>query len=454
MSANTVIRIENVSKKFMIRHEGAGGGLRHVVQEAVLRPAKMLRAGVGRFRQRRSLNGNSDQRSRYTRREEFWALRDISLEIKQGEVVGVIGRNGAGKSTLLKILSRITDPTTGRIGIKGRVASLLEVGTGFHPELTGRENVFLNGAILGMARLEIVRHFDEIVEFAGIGKFIDTPVKRYSSGMYLRLAFAVAAHLNPEILVIDEILAVGDSGFQKRCLGKIQEVASGMGRTVLFVSHQLESVLALCTRVCLLNAGRLEADGEPDAIVQLYQSSSYAATTRKTFENPNQRPGRGTVRITSVRPERQVFDPDAKKVFFVSIVTNDVTEGPFYLALSVIDQQQRQIVILDTHHSDQVLAPGDPFEVRIDFNGPWLCPGEYRIDAFLYHLDIIDRWEDACRFTVSNRMPYSSAICEPVIRGSIVLPDFSVSQYVSSGSAKGSFTSDGSGQRISTAHGR
>jgi lipopolysaccharide transport system ATP-binding protein len=193
--------------------------------------------------------------------DEFWALRDVSFDVQPGEVIGVIGRNGAGKSTLLKILSRITEPTSGEARIRGRVASLLEVGTGFHPELTGRENIFLNGAILGMSKAEIRNKFDEIVDFSGIEKFIDTPVKRYSSGMYVRLAFAVAAHLEPEILIVDEVLAVGDAGFQKKCLGKMQEVSGRDGRTVLFVSHNMAAVEALCSRVIWLSAGRNVFDG-------------------------------------------------------------------------------------------------------------------------------------------------------------------------------------------------
>ena len=203
---------------------------------------------------------------------DFWALRDVSFQIKQGEVVGIIGRNGAGKSTLLKILSRITVPTEGRIRIDGRIASLLEVGTGFHPELTGRENIFLNGAILGMTRAEIIRKFDEIVEFSEIEEFLDTPVKRYSSGMYVRLAFAVAAHLEPEILIVDEVLAVGDAAFQKKCLGKMGSFAQS-GRTVLFVSHNMEAVRSLCQRGVWLKDGRLHKDGKADEIIEAYFNS-------------------------------------------------------------------------------------------------------------------------------------------------------------------------------------
>ena len=199
--------------------------------------------------------------------EEFWALKDVSFEVKQGEVVGIIGRNGAGKSTLLKILSRITEPTAGRVTLRGRVASLLEVGTGFHPELTGRENIYLNGAILGMTRAEIRRKFDEIVAFAEVEKFLDTPVKRYSTGMYVRLAFAVAAHLEPEILIVDEVLAVGDAEFQKKCLGKMDEVSRRDGRTVLFVSHNMGAIERLSSRALLMRDGRLSVQGETGMVL-------------------------------------------------------------------------------------------------------------------------------------------------------------------------------------------
>jgi len=244
----TIIRVENLSKKYLLSHQNIkpSNTLRDALSHA-------LQALWRRLRQPwRLLEGET--------REEFWALRDVSFEVKRGHVIGIIGRNGAGKSTLLKILSRITDPTLGRLVLDGRVASLLEVGTGFHPELTGRENVFLNGAILGMRRSEIVQKFDEIIAFAEVDKFVDTPVKHYSSGMYMRLAFAVAAHLEPEILIVDEVLAVGDSNFQKKCLGKMGKVASE-GRTVLFVSHNMSAVKSLCTRALLLDHGLLLRDG-------------------------------------------------------------------------------------------------------------------------------------------------------------------------------------------------
>jgi lipopolysaccharide transport system ATP-binding protein len=258
----SVITVENLSKKYIIGHrkQERYTTLRDVLANGAKRVAGKLRHpfAAGEFN---------------TSHEEFWALRDVNFSIQQGDRVGIIGRNGAGKSTLLKILSRITEPTAGRISINGRVASLLEVGTGFHPELTGRENIFLNGAILGMSRAEIRRKFDEIVAFSEVEKFLDTPVKRYSSGMYVRLAFAVAAHLEPDILIVDEVLAVGDAAFQKKCMGKMESI-SGEGRTIFFVSHNLTSIAMLCNRAILLEQGAVAADGQPDAVIERYQSAT------------------------------------------------------------------------------------------------------------------------------------------------------------------------------------
>jgi lipopolysaccharide transport system ATP-binding protein len=261
--SDVIISVEGLGKKYRISHQTERpryGTLRDVIAGK----AKRLFA-------RKEKSEDRDQKSdvRDPVSEDFWALKDVSFQLKQGEVVGIIGRNGAGKSTLLKILSRITEPTKGRIHIKGRMASLLEVGTGFHPELTGRENIFLNGAILGMSRLEIKKKFDEIVSFAEVGKFLDTPVKRYSSGMYVRLAFAIAAHLEPEILIVDEVLAVGDADFQRKCLGKMGEVAKE-GRTILFVSHNIVAVQTLCTRGLLFNQGSVQQDGETKECIEIY----------------------------------------------------------------------------------------------------------------------------------------------------------------------------------------
>ena len=251
---STVIRVENLGKKYAI---GSKEAKRDTIREVIV---DTLKAPFNRFR--KLAGTNQDDSS-------FWALKDVSFDVQQGEVVGIIGRNGAGKSTLLKILSKIVEPTEGVVKIKGRISSLLEVGTGFHPELTGRENIYLNGAIIGMARAEINRKFDEIVAFSEIEKFLDTPVKRYSSGMYVRLAFAVAAHLEPEILIIDEVLAVGDAAFQKKCLGKMGEVGRS-GRTVLFVSHNMAAISSLCNKTALLGKGSLLSLGDTDKIIDQY----------------------------------------------------------------------------------------------------------------------------------------------------------------------------------------
>lgn len=249
------------------------------------------------------------------KKEDFiWALDDVSFDVKRGEVVGVIGRNGSGKSTLLKILSRITKPTRGSAQINGRVGSLLEVGTGFHPELTGRENVYLNGAILGMKRSEIIKKFDEIIAFAGVEKFIDTPIKRYSSGMYLRLAFAVAAHLEPEILLVDEVLAVGDMDFQKKCLNKIQNIGEE-GRTVLFVSHNMPAVARLCKRAVLLNGGRLLNDGPSHLVISDYLKSDKGTTAHREWKDKQSAPANDIVRLNSVR----IIDKAKKTVDSIDI---------------------------------------------------------------------------------------------------------------------------------------
>jgi lipopolysaccharide transport system ATP-binding protein len=283
-----IITVENVSKQYRIgASDTSYENLREIIVGAVGAPFRWAK-GVG--------NGKP-------RHETIWALKDINFEVEPGEVVGIIGGNGAGKSTLLKLLSRITEPTTGRIALYGRIGSLLEVGTGFHPELSGRENVYLNGAILGMTRVEIARKFDEIVAFSEIGKFIDTPVKYYSSGMYMRLAFAVAAHFEPEILIVDEVLAVGDASFQKKCLGKMGEVAEH-GRTVLFVSHNITAIQALCKRAIWLSNGKIVEEAEAGTVVSHYLRVDTVTVTEKVWNDPVTAPGNHKVRIhrVCVRP--------------------------------------------------------------------------------------------------------------------------------------------------------
>lgn len=286
---STVIKAEDLGKKYILRHQK---------QERYTSLREEMTRSVKKWGQRVFTPFAATRESAPTH-EEFWALQNVFFEIKQGDRVGIIGRNGAGKSTLLKILSRITEPTTGRISIKGRVASLLEVGTGFHPELTGRENIYLNGAILGMSKVEIKKKFDAIVDFAEVEKFLDTPVKRYSSGMYVRLAFAVAAHLEPEILVVDEVLAVGDMQFQKKCLGKMDEV--GKDRTVLFVSHQMPMIASLCNKTILLHQGNVLQYGPTATVIQRYYSSGLTSTGEVDFTKSTKKIGDDTAHILAAR---------------------------------------------------------------------------------------------------------------------------------------------------------
>ena len=258
---NTVLKIENLSKQYRLGQVGTG---------TISHDLNRWWANVRGKEDPYSKIGQSNDRTKQAESEYVWALKDVNFEVKQGEILGIIGKNGAGKSTLLKLISRITSPTTGSIKAKGRIASLLEVGTGMHPEMTARENIYLNGAIMGMKKHEIARKFDEIVDFAGVAMYVDTPVKRFSSGMYVRLAFAVAAFLEPEILIVDEVLAVGDAEFQKKAIGKMKDVSSGDGRTVLFVSHNMASVKALCSRALILENGEVKKIGEVNDIVSMY----------------------------------------------------------------------------------------------------------------------------------------------------------------------------------------
>ncbi len=299
--SNTVIKVENISKQYRLGEVGTGS-LSHDVN----RWWHKVRGKEDPYLK----IGDSNDRTQKGNSEYVWALKNINFEVKQGEVLGIIGRNGAGKSTLLKILSRTTTPTTGSIKIKGRVASLLEVGTGFHPELSGRDNIYLNGAILGMSKQEITKKFDEIVDFAGVERYIDTPVKRYSSGMYVRLAFGVAAHLEPEILIVDEVLAVGDAEFQKKALGKMQDVSTKDGRTVLFVSHNMATIQNLCTKAVLMQQGTVVEVGKAENII-----SSYIRSNQTDYSTPLQsrtdRSGNGKVIFSDVRLEDDKGQPIA-----------------------------------------------------------------------------------------------------------------------------------------------
>jgi lipopolysaccharide transport system ATP-binding protein len=385
MSDEIAIRVENLSKRYIIRHQrGAGGeGLRHVLQDKALAPFRALKKfGKQKAESRKpDTSAFSSQLSTFSSSsEEFWALKGVSFEIKRGEVVGIIGRNGAGKSTLLKILSRITEPTTGRITINGHIASLLEVGTGFHFDLSGRENIYLNGAVLGMRRSEIQKKFDEIVTFAGVEQFLDTPVKRYSTGMYLRLAFAVAAHLDSDILLIDEVLAVGDSEFQKKCLGTMQHV-SAHGRTVIFVSHNLAAMQMLCPVSLLLERGSNVCFGKTADVIKLYQSKS-----RYTGNAHIQRQGNGNVIFEDTHISSDMDTHGATvgiggslRFDFILRANRDV--GALVVAVEIHNLAGEQYVHSINADAQQQIGPlssGHSAKVAVELRDICFAPGTYQ----------------------------------------------------------------------------
>jgi lipopolysaccharide transport system ATP-binding protein len=374
------ISVDGVSKRYRLGLGKLRGyrTLRETVTEGLAASWRRL----GRRRPAGENKGAAEQS------DEMWALRDVSFDIRPGEVLGVIGRNGAGKSTLLKVLSRITSPTTGQVDLRGRVGSLLEVGTGFHPELTGRENVYLNGSILGMSRREVARKFDDIVEFAEVERFLDTPVKRYSSGMYTRLAFAVASHLEPEILIVDEVLAVGDAAFQKKCLGKMGQV-SRRGRTVLFVSHNMTAVKSLCTRALLMDAGHVLLDGGVDDVVNRYlEAGSEVPRTGRIPDNtprysdvPNEARFR-SVRLTdrSGNEVSQLYFGQPFRVIASCDLFKEIPDGHFEISVSTRDGVQvTYSTTMDGGQGAMLLARGH-HEVVADFDLT-LLPREYTLDG-------------------------------------------------------------------------
>ncbi len=358
--------------------------------------------------------------------EEFDALHDVSFDVGWGEVVGIIGRNGAGKSTLLKIINRITAPTTGRIELGGRVGSLLEVGTGFHPELTGRENIFLNGTLLGMRRKEIADRFDAIVEFAGTERFLDTQVKRYSTGMYIRLAFAVAAHLDSEILVVDEVLAVGDSDFQAKCLRKMREVARD-GRTVLLVSHQLQTVSDLCTSALYLSGGELVLHGTVEEALEEYKRSfARAAPLLKVADH---RPGTGEIRCVEVGVADDITKPGQDVVVEFTVGANPTFGSRYHVSCFVNNEDGMVIAQCDSRVVDFWLDPATDTEGRMVLRTPWLKPGAYTVDFNVYaggHAT--DIWEQACHFQVLPVTPYPHPTTPDGTDHGVVYPDFDYSQ--------------------------
>jgi lipopolysaccharide transport system ATP-binding protein len=397
---STIISVEGVSKKYRIEHRASEKyqSLRDVIADSgrrfVRRLSKPLRTG---------------QVSR-TVREEFWALKDINFEVARGERVGIIGRNGAGKSTLLKILSRITEPSTGKVRIWGRVASMLEVGTGFHPELTGRENVFLNGAIQGMSRREITRKFDDIVAFAEVEKFLDTPVKRYSSGMYVRLAFAVAAHLDPELLIVDEVLAVGDIQFQKKCLAKMEDVAAD-GRTILLVSHNMATILSLANRCILLASGSICRQGVPQEVISEYQATYQDQSLGQTDLGNVERYGTGQARFVSIhlrahsRGGNPVPYPETGCDLHFEVVIEayeDVRSAT--AALILYDELGNRLIDANTLLKGQSvsLKPGERKTVRFQLKNVRLKRDTYTVGLWLGALNVADI--DGIRYATSFKI--------------------------------------------------
>jgi lipopolysaccharide transport system ATP-binding protein len=412
--SQTVIRVEQLGKKYLLAHQAGGyTTLREQLTEQTKAFYRHLRQPRGK-------------RESSARRQEFWALEDVCFEVKAGDRLGIIGRNGAGKSTLLKILSRITDPTRGRVAIKGRVASLLEVGTGFHPELTGRENIYLNGAILGMSKVEIKHKFDEIVAFAEVEKFLDTPVKRYSSGMYVRLAFAVAAHLEPEVLVVDEVLAVGDLQFQQKCLGKMEQVGKE-GRTVLFVSHNLGTIQTLCNRAVLLSQGKVLVDDKPSVAVSHYLRNLEAASNQSLSDRQD-RYGKGPERLEHIEISTGGSYPSptlatgypARFAFYVTSICPGLS-----CCFTVYDQHGQPVTYFDSaihSYEDVVDAKQKLFQFICEVEELPLIPGRYRINAALMRTgEIVDDVKAAAFFEVEQGKIRGRPVARTTGYGSVLI---------------------------------
>ncbi len=409
MSESVAIRVERLSKRFRLGSHAAPDRFTERLQAAgwacIRRPWQWLRGA------------SAPREAATNRRDEHWALDDVSFEVQRGEALGIVGRNGAGKSTLLKILTRITEPTSGRFGIRGRVASLLEVGTGFHPDLTGRENIYLSGAFLGLSRQEIRRRFDEIVAFAEIDAFIDTPVKRYSSGMYTRLGFAVAAHLESEVLIVDEVLAVGDAAFQKKCLGKMHDSALH-GRTVLFVSHNMLAVRSLCRRAACFDRGHLTHFGNANEVVLQYQGEASKSIRQCRWDNVDEAPGNDETRLHAVTIRSLATEGAA------NLTEDDEIECEFAFWNLVDNVRLNPSVVLYNGDGVPVFntypAPGDPWLERSWPRGLYrsafriparlLTAGEYRLQLYIIRdaFHCVYRFDDAGRFSIHEGQRESS----------------------------------------------
>ncbi len=411
------IKVENVSKLYRLGQVGTG----------------TLKNDINRFWHK--IRGKEDpylkigqinDRTQKAESEFAWALKDINFEVKQGEALGIVGRNGAGKSTLLKILSKITSPTTGQIHINGRIASLLEVGTGFHPDLSGRENIFMNGAILGMKKWEIQQKLDEIVDFAGVAAYVDTPVKRYSSGMIVRLGFAVAAHLEPEILIVDEVLAVGDAEFQKKCIGKMQDVSTNQGRTVLFVSHNMAAVKNLCTSGVVMMNGHLTYQGKIEEVIDRYLSTS-RNTNQIEYANYTERKGNGSLKITdaffSQKAEKHVTQIVSLSKLDLTLeydLSPEIKVKSFRIDVGINDLYGVRVAWFSTWNVNFVFDSSSKsilFEID-NFN---LSPGEYTCNIFcLVNEEVSDWLEAVLPFSVIETDYYNSGKIIPKNQGGLL----------------------------------
>ena len=395
---NTAISVEHVSKTYRI-------------VDGSLKTNRATEAALDRLK-------HPFRRATYT---TFSAIDDVSFDIQWGEAVGIIGRNGAGKSTLLKLLTRVSAPSDGLIDLGGRVGSLLEVGTGFHPELTGRENIYLNGSLLGMTRKEIRRRFDEIVDFSGVEKFLDTQVKRYSSGMYVRLAFSVAAHLETEILAIDEVLAVGDAEFQAKSIAKMRDAANS-GKTVLYVSHQPQTVTALCTSAMFLENGSLSyIGGVEGALLQYRESFDRFQTSQLEAES---RPGTGTLRFARARVTEQLQDPSDDTVIEFEVASSQHVVGRYFVSCHINDADGNVILQCDSRLVGRYFDPHTPQQARLAIRDLWFKPGRYTVDLFLCQAGILDAWEAVDAFEVAPSSPYPAATSDEAMSSGVVLADF------------------------------
>jgi len=401
--SDIMIQAENIGKKYMLTHQlqGKYTALRDVIAEK----AKALT--------RRFLVPSKTRQISYSK-EEFWALKDISFNIKQGECVGIIGPNGAGKSTLLKILSRITEPTVGKVRINGLVGSLLEVGTGFHPELTGRENIFLNGAILGMSKKDIKNKFDEIVSFAEVEKFLDTPVKRYSSGMYVRLAFAVAAHLDTEILLIDEVLAVGDLAFQKKCLGKMQDIGEKEGRTVLFVSHNMGAIHSLCSNAILIDNGQVVKNGRTNEVVNYYENNQLAIFSQymhKIERKPNNSNKLhfyfSSIEMLNQSCEHTTSFKFNEKLTIIITLSGEPKFTKYGVSFYIYNNFHQLVSVGSSAAYHGIEFKKEIKKIKIEIGPLAFTSGDYSITLVCYYGEgpsviIADKWENACRFSFNS----------------------------------------------------